>query len=72
MTAYRVNVVIGIALIYKCYYHVLYWDKEGSSEKSLLNFEVVFGDGSHLVQSPISTARVAKLADSVVHLYLPL
>ena len=30
---------------------VLYWDKVGSSEKSLLILEVVFGEGSHLVQS---------------------
>ena len=30
---------------------VLYWDKVGSSEKSLLILEVVFGERSHLVQS---------------------
>ena len=30
---------------------VLYWDKVGSSEKNLLILEVVFGEGSHLVQS---------------------
>ena len=30
---------------------VLYWDKVGSSERSLLILEVVFGERSHLVQS---------------------
>ena len=45
---------------------VLCWYQVGSSEKSILILEAVFGEGSHLVQS---TVRVAKLAYSVVHLY---
>ena len=35
---------------------VLYWDKVGSSEKSLLILEVVFGERSHLVQDLSSSS----------------